>query len=371
MPVVYLETGELSVIPQRPPIKSPLYKKNPKNGLVQPYANKGTVTKSFRIDRAILAAIIRKLFPGFKNISREQLEAVEVEMFGFATNICKSGNGSYDNDPLGFMAVVGEALPWTAKISRSYFAAFFVALRAARLRWFKDKKDPIDIKLHSALAKAIDGFTAVSNINFGHVSVATWIRVGGFCYDMRELEKWANNGQVKLVAPGYVKQDGEDSEGSVYSDADSDFEPEGKGKGKAKDAAVYIFVDEYPTVQDLKNEYITLEFPVDENDVEEAHHLFGVRPAHVAKESDPVDIEVTEEGPSGSGPASSASKPPDFIENNNDKYAGLGKRKGGLEIQDEYEQNSNPSAKAKGKRPAKVSLRPMTLSIRSKPSSRK
>ncbi|KAK4206723.1 hypothetical protein QBC37DRAFT_457738 [Rhypophila decipiens] len=74
------------------------------------------------------------------------------------------------------------ALGWVEKMSLNMFAAFFLILRAARLRWHDNPAVPYDD--HPALSKAIDEFNEVATgVEWGGLETAIWLRNGAMGLD--------------------------------------------------------------------------------------------------------------------------------------------------------------------------------------------
>ncbi|KAM7195929.1 hypothetical protein V8F20_007294 [Naviculisporaceae sp. PSN 640] len=91
---------------------------------------------------------------------------------------------------------------WLNGISFNMFAAFFLLLRSARLRWHKNPRHPLSIAEHSVLPQAIDQFNkAAERVEWGGLEMVLWLRDGAMWLDTRQRED-GKKGKGKAPAAG-------------------------------------------------------------------------------------------------------------------------------------------------------------------------
>ncbi|KAM7213544.1 hypothetical protein V8F06_011099 [Rhypophila decipiens] len=89
---------------------------------------------------------------------------------------------------LGQIEAYNGALGWVKEMSLNMFAAFFLILRAARLRWHA--KPSVPHENHPDLPKAIDSFNEVATgVEWGGMETAIWLRDGAMWLDPRTEEE--------------------------------------------------------------------------------------------------------------------------------------------------------------------------------------
>ncbi|KAM7213531.1 hypothetical protein V8F06_011086 [Rhypophila decipiens] len=99
---------------------------------------------------------------------------------------------------------------WLGKISFAVFAALFLVLRSARLRWHKDPRLSLSVDEPSALPRAIDDFNAVAKrIEWGGMEMVLWLRDSEMWIDHRSEDEKDSAGAEKSSGKVFT-EDGEE-----------------------------------------------------------------------------------------------------------------------------------------------------------------
>ncbi|KAM7213543.1 hypothetical protein V8F06_011098 [Rhypophila decipiens] len=91
-----------------------------------------------------------------------------------------------------------HSLDWIQDMTPNMFAAFFLVLRSARLRWHRQATFPNDLKQPqpSCLPKAIDAFNEdASMVEWGGMETILWLRDGKMWLDPRTEEEKKEGGE--------------------------------------------------------------------------------------------------------------------------------------------------------------------------------
>ncbi|KAK4207915.1 hypothetical protein QBC37DRAFT_405760 [Rhypophila decipiens] len=114
------------------------------------------------------------------------------------------------NQFVGVPANSASSVSWLRKISFAVFAALFLVLRSARLRWHKDPRLSLSVDEPSALPRAIDDFNAVAErIEWGGMEMVLWLRDSEMWVDHRSEDEKDSAGAEKSSGKVFT-EDGEE-----------------------------------------------------------------------------------------------------------------------------------------------------------------
>ena len=151
----------------------------PKAGMLYPFKN--TLMKRIRSDTAILTAI--KAGTGARHMTTSLLDDTFFRVFREATDLLQAAKHSgrishFKDNPIALISSI-RRLPalrdiWMRR-SLKFLVGVFLVLRAARQNWHEKPSHPYNPSQHGKMARVIDKFLAVENLDWGSIGVVEWL----------------------------------------------------------------------------------------------------------------------------------------------------------------------------------------------------
>ncbi|KAL2170659.1 hypothetical protein VTG60DRAFT_4584 [Thermothelomyces hinnuleus] len=135
----------------------------PKAGMI--YPPDGSLMRQFRKEAAVIAGL-KKALP---KLSTDAVDTCFSQIFREAAKVLgENPSNSFASEPIEFVKWVQRqpALQvWVGDMSPDYFVLLFVALCGARVKWYQNRRPPFDVEEHCRVARAIDEFHEISDLN--------------------------------------------------------------------------------------------------------------------------------------------------------------------------------------------------------------
>lgn len=186
--------------------RSALFENAPKAGMTYPFER--TLTRRNRSDAVIANAIKKGMEASL--VTRALLEDAFSPMFEGATEMLRDGvDAEFRDNPIALIEKV-RARPGVREVwlrcPLNTLSRVFLILRAARQNWHKNPRLPLDVAQHGKTAKAIDGFLAVDDLNWGGLAMIEWLLHGGLNLGSFTAHKGESESESDGETGMFVKQ---------------------------------------------------------------------------------------------------------------------------------------------------------------------